>query len=105
MLDRIDGLLFNAPALFYYVTYGRALRRMKRLTVLGVDGLGRAAHARAGRAFPGASSASRAWPPAAPNPELVAELCRAHRPRAVALSDERAVDAVARALGHRARRS
>jgi phosphatidate cytidylyltransferase len=24
MLDRIDGLLFNAPALFYYVTYGRA---------------------------------------------------------------------------------
>jgi phosphatidate cytidylyltransferase len=25
MLDRIDGLLFNAPALFYYVTYGRAL--------------------------------------------------------------------------------
>jgi phosphatidate cytidylyltransferase len=25
ILDRIDGLLFNAPALFYYVTYGRAL--------------------------------------------------------------------------------
>ena len=24
MLDRIDGLLFNAPVLFYYVTYGRA---------------------------------------------------------------------------------
>jgi phosphatidate cytidylyltransferase len=24
ILDRIDGLLFNAPALFYYVTYGRA---------------------------------------------------------------------------------
>jgi phosphatidate cytidylyltransferase len=23
ILDRIDGLLFNAPALFYYVTYGR----------------------------------------------------------------------------------
>jgi phosphatidate cytidylyltransferase len=25
ILDRIDGLLFNAPALFYYVTYGRSL--------------------------------------------------------------------------------
>jgi len=25
ILDRIDGLLFNAPALFYYVTHGRAL--------------------------------------------------------------------------------
>ena len=24
ILDRIDGLLFNAPVLFYYVTYGRA---------------------------------------------------------------------------------
>jgi phosphatidate cytidylyltransferase len=24
MLDRIDGLLFNVPVLFYYVTYGRA---------------------------------------------------------------------------------
>lgn len=24
ILDRIDGLLFNAPALFYYVTYGRS---------------------------------------------------------------------------------
>jgi len=24
VLDRIDSLLFNAPALFYYVTYGRA---------------------------------------------------------------------------------
>ena len=24
ILDRIDSLLFNAPALFYYVTYGRA---------------------------------------------------------------------------------
>lgn len=23
MLDRVDGLLFNAPVLFYYVTYGR----------------------------------------------------------------------------------
>jgi len=23
MLDRVDGLLFNAPALFYYVTHGR----------------------------------------------------------------------------------
>jgi len=23
MLDRLDGLLFNAPVLFYYVTYGR----------------------------------------------------------------------------------
>jgi 1-deoxy-D-xylulose-5-phosphate reductoisomerase len=30
----------------------------------------------------------------------VAELCRTHRPRAVALADERAVDALARALGH-----
>ncbi len=23
ILDRIDGLLFNVPVLFYYVTYGR----------------------------------------------------------------------------------
>ena len=23
MLDRVDGLLFNAPALFYFVTHGR----------------------------------------------------------------------------------
>jgi phosphatidate cytidylyltransferase len=25
MLDRVDGLLFNTPALFYYVAYGRSL--------------------------------------------------------------------------------
>jgi 1-deoxy-D-xylulose-5-phosphate reductoisomerase len=34
------------------------------------------------------------------NPDVVAQLCRTHRPRAVALSDEGAVDALARALGH-----
>jgi len=34
------------------------------------------------------------------SPEMVAELCRAHRPRAVAVSDEGAVDSLARALGH-----
>jgi len=34
------------------------------------------------------------------NPEMVAELCRAHRPRVVAVSDEAAVDSLARALGH-----
>jgi 1-deoxy-D-xylulose-5-phosphate reductoisomerase len=33
------------------------------------------------------------------NPELLAELCRRHRPRALALADASAVDVVARALG------
>ena len=33
------------------------------------------------------------------NPELLAELCRRHRPRALALADASAIDVVARALG------
>jgi 1-deoxy-D-xylulose-5-phosphate reductoisomerase len=70
---------------------------MKRLTVLGVSGsVGRrtlelAAH------FPDdfrvEGMAARGS-----NPELLAELCRRHRPRALALADGGAIDAVARAL-------
>jgi 1-deoxy-D-xylulose-5-phosphate reductoisomerase len=70
---------------------------MKRLIVLGITGsVGRrtlelAAH------FPDdfrvEGMAARGS-----NPELVAELCRRHRPRALALADAAAVDAVARAL-------
>ncbi|HSB42718.1 MAG TPA: 1-deoxy-D-xylulose-5-phosphate reductoisomerase [Methylomirabilota bacterium] len=70
---------------------------MKRLIVLGITGsVGRrtlelAAH------FPDdfrvEGMAARGS-----NPELVAELCRRHRPRALALADASAVDAVARAL-------
>ena len=33
------------------------------------------------------------------DPELLAELCRRHRPRALALADASAIDVVARALG------
>jgi 1-deoxy-D-xylulose-5-phosphate reductoisomerase len=70
---------------------------MKRLTILGVSGsIGRRALELVER-FPEefrvegmAARGSR--------PELIAELCARHRPRALALSDPRAVDAVARAL-------
>jgi 1-deoxy-D-xylulose-5-phosphate reductoisomerase len=72
---------------------------MKRLTVLGATGsVGRRALELVGHfpeQFRVEGLAARGS-----NPDLVAELCRAHRPRAVALSDEGAVDAVARALGH-----
>ena len=72
---------------------------MKRLTVLGATGsVGRRALELVGHfpeQFRVEGLAARGS-----NPELVADLCRAHRPRAVALSDEGAVDALARALGH-----
>jgi 1-deoxy-D-xylulose-5-phosphate reductoisomerase len=72
---------------------------MKRLTVLGATGsVGRRALelvAHFPEQFRVEGLAARGS-----NPDLVAELCRAHRPRVVALSDEGAVDALARALGH-----
>jgi 1-deoxy-D-xylulose-5-phosphate reductoisomerase len=71
---------------------------MKRLIILGVTGsVGRRALELVEQ-FPGEfrvdGMAARGS-----NPELVAELCRRHRPRALALTDPKAVDAVARALG------
>jgi 1-deoxy-D-xylulose-5-phosphate reductoisomerase len=72
---------------------------MKRLTVLGATGsVGRRALelvAHFPEQFRVEGLAARGS-----NPDLVAELCRAHRPRVVALSDEDAVDVLARALGH-----
>ena len=72
---------------------------MKRLTVLGATGsVGRRALelvAHFPEQFRVEGLAARGS-----NPDLVAELCRAHRPRVVALSDEGAVDALARALGY-----
>jgi 1-deoxy-D-xylulose-5-phosphate reductoisomerase len=75
------------------------MEHMKRLTVLGATGsVGRRALELIEH-FPGQfrveGLAARGT-----NPDLVAELCRIHRPRAVAIADEHAVDAVARALGH-----
>ncbi|HEX9408234.1 MAG TPA: 1-deoxy-D-xylulose-5-phosphate reductoisomerase [Methylomirabilota bacterium] len=72
---------------------------MKRLTVLGATGsVGKRALelvAHFPEQFRVEGLAARGS-----NPHVMAELCRAHRPRAVALSDEGAVDALARALGH-----
>ena len=72
---------------------------MKRLTVLGATGsVGRRALdlvAHFPEQFRVEGLAARGS-----NPGLVAELCRTHRPRVVALSDEDAVDVLARALGH-----
>jgi 1-deoxy-D-xylulose-5-phosphate reductoisomerase len=70
---------------------------MKRLTVLGVTGsVGRRALELVEH-FPDEfrveGMAARGS-----NPDLVVELCRRHRPRALALSDPSALDAVARAL-------
>jgi 1-deoxy-D-xylulose-5-phosphate reductoisomerase len=70
---------------------------MKRLIVLGVTGsIGRRTLElveRFGDRFRVDGLAARGA-----NPELVAELCRRHRPRVIALSDPAAVDRVARAL-------
>ncbi len=71
---------------------------MKRLIVLGVTGsIGRRTLELVER-FPGEfrveGMAARGS-----DPDLVAELCRRHRPRALALTDPKAVDSVARALG------
>jgi len=72
---------------------------MKRLTVLGATGsVGRRALelvAHFPEQFRVEGLAARGS-----NPDLMAELCRVHQPRAVALSDEGAVDALARALAH-----
>ena len=72
---------------------------MKRVTVLGATGsVGRRALELVGR-FP-EQFRIEGLAAKGSNPEMVAELCRAHRPRAVAVSDEGAVDALARALSH-----
>ena len=72
---------------------------MKRVTVLGATGsVGRRALELVGR-FP-EQFRIEGLAAKGSNPEMVAELCRAHRPRAVAVCDEGAVDALARALGH-----
>jgi 1-deoxy-D-xylulose-5-phosphate reductoisomerase len=72
---------------------------MKRLTVLGATGsIGRRTLELVERfpeAFRAEGLAARGS-----DPDLVADLCRRHRPRALALSDRDAVDRVARALGH-----
>jgi len=70
---------------------------MKRVTVLGVTGsVGRRALELVER-FPDEfrveGMAARGS-----NPELIVELCRKHRPRALALSDPKAAESVARAL-------
>ena len=70
---------------------------MKRVTVLGVTGsVGRRALELVER-FPDEfrveGMAARGS-----NPELIVELCRKHRPRALALYDAKAADAVARVL-------
>jgi len=70
---------------------------MKRLTVLGVTGSVGRRTLELAEHFPDdfrvEGMAARGS-----NPELVAELCRRHRPRALALADASAIDAVARAL-------
>ena len=70
---------------------------MKRLTVLGVTGSVGRRTLELAEHFPDdfqvEGMAARGS-----NPDLVAELCRRHRPRALALADAAAVDAVARAL-------
>ena len=75
------------------------MERMKRLTVLGATGSVGRRGLELIEHYPGQfrveGLAARGT-----NPELVAELCRTHRPRAVALADERAVDVLARILGH-----
>ncbi|MEX2222818.1 MAG: 1-deoxy-D-xylulose-5-phosphate reductoisomerase [Candidatus Rokuibacteriota bacterium] len=70
---------------------------MKRLTVLGVTGSVGRRTLELAEHFPDdfrvEGMAARGS-----NPELVVELCRRHRPRALALADALAIDAVARAL-------
>ena len=70
---------------------------MKRMTVLGVTGSVGRRTLELVEHFPDAfrveGMAARGS-----NPELIAELCRRHRPRALALTDRSALDTVARAL-------
>ena len=72
---------------------------MKRLTVLGATGSVGLRALELIEHFPGhfrvEGLAARGT-----SPDRVAELCRIHRPRAVALADEDAVDALARLLEH-----
>ena len=70
---------------------------MKRLTVLGVTGSVGRRTLELVEHFP-EDFRVEGMAARGSNPELVAELCRRHRPRALALSDPSAVDAVARAL-------
>jgi 1-deoxy-D-xylulose-5-phosphate reductoisomerase len=71
---------------------------MKRLTVLGVTGSVGRRTLELVEHFPDRfrveGMAARGS-----NPDLVAEMCRRHRPRALALTDPKAVDIVARLLG------
>ena len=70
---------------------------MKRLTVLGVTGSVGRRTLELVEHFP-EDFRVEGMAARGSNPELVAELCRRHRPRALALSDPKAVDVVARAL-------
>ncbi len=94
MLDRIDSLLFNVPVLFCYAAWARSARRVKRLTILGATGsIGRRTLElleRFPEAFRAEGLAARGS-----DPDLIAEQCRRHRPRVLALSDAGAVDRVA----------
>ena len=70
---------------------------MKRLTVLGVTGSVGRRTLELVEHFP-EDFRVEGMAARGSDPELVAELCRRHRPRALALSDPSALDAVARAL-------
>ncbi len=72
---------------------------MKRLTLLGATGsIGRRALELV-EAFPGLFRAEGIAARGS-DPERLADICRRHRPRALALGDAAAVDRVVRALGH-----
>ena len=70
---------------------------MKRLTVLGVTGSVGRRTLELVEHFP-EEFRVEGMAARGSNPELIVELCRRHRPRALALSDAAAMDAVARAL-------
>jgi len=71
---------------------------MKRLIVLGVSGSVGRRTLELAEHFP-EDFRVEGMAARGSNPELLAELCRRHRPRALALDDAAAIDAVARALG------
>ena len=70
---------------------------MKRLTVLGVTGSVGRRTLELVEHFP-EEFRVEGMAARGSNPELIVELCRRHRPRALALSDAAAMDVVARAL-------